>query len=206
MQLLDRDLILADLNSLAPESMFVEPLLDAMQVGATSLDLRLGYDFLVSVLTRKAYIGLQRSDDGYKDTASYFQQTRRDVGDRFVLYPGQIVLTTTLEYIALPSDVLADIVSRSSYTRLGIHLSTMVQPGFHGCVPIELFNHGNNAVELVVGSRLFQARFYRLDNPREYGTLGGRKYFGHVRPVVSQASIDGDLSILESIRARNAGD
>lgn len=206
MQLLDREHIRAELESDEANTLFVQPLLDVQQVGPTSLDLRLGYDFLVSVLTRRAYIGLMRSEDTFKDTASYFQPTRRDVGDRFVLYPGQVVLTTTLEYLSLPPDVFADILSRSSYTRLGIHINTMVQPGFHGCVPIELFNHGNNAVELVVGSRIVQARLFRVQNPREYGGLGSRKYFGHVRPVASQASLDADLRILERIRANSAGE
>ena len=44
------------LDSPEPDSLFVDPLLEDSQIGAVSLDLRLGYDFLVSILTRKPSI------------------------------------------------------------------------------------------------------------------------------------------------------
>lgn len=137
----------------------IDPLLDPKQVGEVSIDLRLGVDFLVSIHTRRAYVGLIKGELGYRGIGSFFQATRRELGDRFVLYPHQMVLATTLEYVSLPADIYADLLTRSSFNRLGIHLSTMIQPGFRGCFPLELFNHGNNPVELVVGSRLMQARF-----------------------------------------------
>lgn len=196
MRLLTHDDITASLASGEEDSLFIDPLLDANQIGAVTVDLRLGCDFLVSVLTRRPYIGIYRGSD-YRSTKSYFQNTRRDIGDKFILYPNQVVLTTTLEYLTLPSDVYADIITRSSYNRLGISISTMLQPGFRGCAPIELFNHGNNAVELVVGSRMFQARLTRLDAKTTYLTGEPRKYYGDVRPTASRASYDADLDRLE---------
>ena len=67
---------------------------------------------------------------------------------------------------------------------------------------IELFNHSNNPVKIVVGSRLFQARFFRLDGNHQYGVLGNRKYLGNVKPTPSQASADKDLDKLEKIRKK----
>jgi dCTP deaminase len=196
MQLLAHDEIEASLASEDEDSLFIDPLLEKDQVGAVTIDLRLGYDFLVSVLTRKPFISIYR-ENGDRSMGSYFQDTRRELGDRFVLYPNQVVLTTTLEYLSLPSDVYADIITRSSYNRLGISISTMLQPGFRGCAPIELFNHGNNAVELVVGSRMFQARLSRLDSKTRYLDGQPRKYYGDVRPTVSRASHDKDLERLK---------
>jgi len=71
----------------------------------------------------------------------------------------------------------------------------MIQPGFRGCLPLELFNHGSTPVELIVGSRVCQARFYELQAGDEYLTSQPtpRKYFGAVRPVVSRADKDEDL-------------
>jgi len=195
MQLLVRNEIKASLANDDEDSLFIDPLLEEDQVGAVTIDLRLGYDFLVSVLTRKPFVAIYREND-YRSISSYFQNTRRELGDRFVLYPNQVVLTTTLEYLSLPSDVYADIMTRSSYNRLGISISTMLQPGFRGCAPIELFNHGNNAVELVVGSRMFQARLTRLDAKARYLDGRPRKYYGDVRPTVSRASHDKDLDRL----------
>jgi len=181
-----------------PTGLWIEPLLDENQIGALTVDLRLGYDFLVSIVTRRPYIGIARDGERFRAISSYFQPTRRELGERFILYPDQVVLATTLEYIALPSDCYADVMTRSSYTRLGISVSTMVQPGFRGCFSIELFNHGNNPIELVVGAKMFQMRLTQLAESVTYGGLE-RKYFGNVRPTPSRAADDGDLDRLRSI-------
>jgi dCTP deaminase len=201
MSILSKAEILERLNAHGPTSLHISPLLDEGQIGEVTVDLRLGYDFLVSVQTRKPFISLPKSDDAFRGASSYFQTTRRDIGDRFTLYPNQVVLSNTLEFVGLPSDVFADVIARSSYARLGIHLNTMVQPGFRGCFPLELVNHGNNPIELIVGSRIVQARLSHLSRLSDYGAQDeARKYIGDVRPVVSKASDDADISILEAIR------
>lgn len=178
--------------------LWIEPLLDEKQVGEVTVDLRLGYDFLVSIVTRRPYIGITRDDERFRPISTYFQPTRRELGERFILYPDQVVLATTLEYIALPIDCYADVLTRSSYTRLGIALSTMVQPGFRGCFSVELFNHGNNPIELVVGAKMFQMRLTKVADGLNYGGLD-RKYFGNVRPTPSRAADDDDLLRLRAI-------
>lgn len=201
MKLLRNERIRELLSSPAHDSLFVDPLLEDSQIGAVTLDLRLGYDFLVSILTRKPSIDTS-VDQGHLHRAigSYFQETRRELGEKFVLYPHQIVLCTTLEYVSLPHNIYADILSRSSYTRLGVPVNTMVQPGFRGCAPLELFNHGNSPVELIVGSRICQARFFEIDGTVNYvETTRPRKYFGHVRPFVSAADTDSEIEKLRCI-------
>jgi dCTP deaminase len=202
MQLLSKADIEASLISTHPDTLFIDPLLDTSQVGQVTIDLRLGYDFLVSILTRKPLIEVcPSSENPNRGISTFFQETRRDIGDHFILYPNQVVLTTTLEYVSLPTRVYADVLSRSSYTRLGIHLNTMVQPGFRGCIPLELVNHGNNAIELVVGSKICQVRLFRLDTDLPYqGASSPRKYFGDVRPVISKVESDKDFEILSEIR------
>lgn len=178
---------------------FIDPLLDPAQIGEVSIDLRLGPDFLVSLLTRRPSVELSASNR--RGVNSYFRLTRREVGDSFVLYPAQVVLAVSLEYVGLPVDAYADIIARSSYSRLGIHLNTMIQPGFRGCIPFELVNHSNNPVELVVGSRVVQARLISIGSESNYvNGAANRKYFGNVRPTVSRAPEDGDLAVLKKFR------
>jgi len=196
MTVLSKDEVAQLLDSDDPNSLFVDPLLERDQVQELTIDLRLGYDFLVSIVTRQPAISLLSAATGNsRSIASYFQETRRDIGSTFILYPNQVVLATTLEYVALPSDVYADVFSRSSITRLGVPLSTMVQPGFRGCIPLELFNHGNNAIELVVGARVCQMRLTKIGVLTNYAG-SGRKYFGDVRPRVSKADTDKELKKL----------
>ncbi|MBI3771503.1 MAG: dCTP deaminase [Gammaproteobacteria bacterium] len=204
MQLLTKTEILESLSSNNDDSLFISPLLDIDQIGSVTIDLRLGYDFLVSIYTRKSFIGIGKEPaNQQRGISSFFQETRRDVGERFILYPNQVVLTSTLEYVALPTNIYADVISRSSYTRLGVHVNTMMQPGFRGTIPLELFNHGNNAVELVVGSRVCQCRLFRTADGNSY--IRGsekRKYYGDVRPTVSRADMDSELLILDKIKSR----
>jgi dCTP deaminase len=178
-----------------PNGLWIEPLLDKAQIGEVTVDLRLGYDFLVSIVTRRPFIGVSRGDAGFRSVGSYFQPTRRELGERFILYPDQVVLTTTLEYVALPVDTYADVLTRSSYTRLGIAVNTMIQPGYRGCFSIELFNQGNNPIELIVGAKMFQMRMTKIEGPSPYGGVE-RKYFGNVRPTPSRAADDEDVQRL----------
>lgn len=187
------------LDSDDPDSLFIDPLLEPSQVGDLSVDLRLGYDFLVSIVTRQPYISVAANGaNNTRAIASYFQETRRDIGSGFVLYPNQVVLATSLEFISLPRNIYGDVLSRSSVTRLGIHINTMVQPGFRGCIPLELFNHGNNAVELVVGARICQLRLSKIGADGNYAARP-RKYYGDVRPSVSRADKDGELDRLKAL-------
>jgi dCTP deaminase len=201
--LLQRGEILRRTSISGNEALYIDPLLEQSQIGEVTIDLRLGCDFLVSILTRKPFISTMKHDNDFRGIASYFQNTRRELGDRFVLYPNQVALSCTLEYIALPSDTYADVLTRSSYIRLGVHMNTMIQPGFRGCFPLELFNASNNPVELIVGSRVFQARLFNTGAQSDYGEgAEPRKYFGNVRPTASRASDDADLERLYRIQER----
>lgn len=188
------------INSSDNSRIWIDPILDENQLGEVTVDLRLGYDFLIPVLTRKPMIGLIQEDAGFRSIASYYQSTRRQVGEKFLLYPNQTVLSTTLEYIALPNDIYADIFTRSSYSRLGINFNAMIQPGFRGCFPLELSNTSNNPIELIVGSRIIQSRFTSVNSSNGYHSqVERRKYFGNIRPTVSQAPADKDLETLNKI-------
>ena len=199
MSLVPKSEISRRLNSGLLDQIFIDPILSQSQIGEISVDLRLGCDFLVSIQTRKPSITLFK-DELFRDPAMFFQESRRDLGENFVLYPAQTVLATTLEYVGLPGDLYADIVTRSSYNRLGITLNSMFQPGFRGCISLELFNHSNSPVELIVGSRIIQARFHKLaENAQYMGPDEPRKYVGHVRPTTSKAAEDKDISVLRAI-------
>lgn len=197
MRLLTRSELLESLAD--PDGgIFIDPLLRTDQVGNVSIDLRVGYDFLVSVLTRRPAIELYPTEHVHKrGIQTYFQETRRRLGEQFVMYPHQLVLATTVEYLSLPPNVYADVTVRSSYARLGLGVVTTLQPGWRGAIPLELFNHGNTPVELVVGSCICQARFFKIDQEVDYVRAGtDRKYFGTIRPAVSKAERDNDLPIL----------
>lgn len=193
MSLLTRTELTARINTGEAGQIFIDPILTESQVGAVTVDLRLGCDFLVSVLNHKPSVQLHPPDN-HSGPETFFQTARRDIGDVFLIHPSQTVLATSLEYLGLPRDIYADVVSRSSYHRLGVSISSMFQPGFRGCVSLELFNHSNVPVELIVGSRIVQARFFKNEHDEEYLEQGPRrKYIGNVRPSISKAPLDTDI-------------
>lgn len=178
----------------------IMPLLSDAQIGQMSIDIRLGYDFLVSVLNREPTIRISDPSLSLPGARAHFQETRREIGDRFVLYPNQLVLGTSIEYFAMPNDAYAEVAPRSSYSRLGLAVGGIMQPGFRGCVPLELLNHGNVPVELTVGARICQVRVSQIEDESCYhDESGDRKYYGQVRPAVSRASEDEELTLLTGL-------
>lgn len=181
------------------KDLFIRPLLEPeKQINPIGIDFRLGYDFLVSIQGREGYIDASLNDDGDKkqrNILKFFQPTRRQLGETFLLHPHQTVLATSLEYIKLPPDVWLKLVMRSSYSRLGITISTIVQPGYCGCISLELTNNNRNPINLTVGARVFQGLFFPVSSTEYFGSKD-RKYVCQVRPEPSAAINDDDLSLL----------
>lgn len=179
----------------------IRPLLDReKQLGELTIDLRLGTDFLVSNLSRNPYINIDSKENvGKCHIQSYFSKTRRLLGEQIVLYPNQTVLASTLEYIKLPKDISCKLYMRSSYGRLGLSLSTIIHAGYCGCLSIELTNTNTNIIKLTTGTRIVQVAFYNLSQETEYFSRK-RKYLCQVRPMLSAAQNDTELSKLAKLR------
>lgn len=196
---LNKKEILALLGS---KELFLAPLLEITQIGEIGIDFRLGYDFLVSTQGREAFINASKNEwienGNQKNINQFFQSTRRQIGETFILHPHQTVLAVSLEYIKLPSDCILKLYMRSSYSRLGITINTIAQPGYCGCLSIELTNNNNNPINLSVGSRIMQGLLFRIGEKSEYFTES-RKYICQVRPEPSSVNSDEDLNILNEL-------
>lgn len=142
----------------------VTPILDEKQIGDASIDVRLGPDIIVSRRATGATAFDASDADAFHDGLRRRQQyVRRGIGDPFHLQPGEFVLARTLEYVALPDDVSAEALGRSSWGRLGLTIATatLIQPGFHGTITLELANVGNTPIVLEVGLSIAQLVFAR---------------------------------------------
>lgn len=180
----------------------IRPILEPhRQINNTGFDFRLGYDFLVSVHGREAYMNASHNgESGYnvRGLKYHFQESRRQIGETFILHPSQTILATSLEYIKLPTDVMLMLFMRSSYSRLGLSVSTIVQPGYCGCISLELTNNNFTPINLTVGARLFQGVFHLVTDNTDY-YHSARKYSCQVRPEASSALDDSDLRVLNDI-------
>lgn len=183
------------LKLISKNELVIEPLLENNQIGEISIDLRVGTDFLALHQGRQAEIDTTQNLIERRPIKSHFTETRRSVGESFLLHPSQPILFSTLEYLKLPNDVYAILSLRSSYSRLGLTISTIIQPGYCGCASIEVVNSGNTPIKILSGARFVQARFVRLNEKSEY-FMTQRKYTCQVRPVASKANEDLELTKL----------
>ncbi len=138
------------------QQIIITPLLDRAQVGEGSINLRLGTDFII---TRVADLpSFKPHEFGEEAIRRYQERVSKTFGEPFVLHPGRLVLAATLEYIALPLDCAALVLSRSSYGRLGLIVATAVyvQPGWKGCLTLELSNAADIPIELLCGAPIAQ--------------------------------------------------
>lgn len=180
------------------KKLIIEPMLDENQIGEVSVDLRVGTDFLTLHQGRQAYIDTTQNLIQERPIRSHFTETRRNIGEGFLLHPSQPILFSTLEYLKLPNDIYAVLTLRSSYSRLGLTISTIIQPGYCGCASVEVVNTGNTPIKILAGARFLQARFIRINNESEYFKTH-RKYTCQVRPVASKANEDEELKKLLSL-------
>ncbi|HYG33782.1 MAG TPA: dCTP deaminase [Clostridia bacterium] len=158
------------------KKLLVTPLLTEDQIGPASVDVRLGSSIIVP---RRTFVGSHDVTD-----VKMVRQVERRLYDRirlkyhseFILHPNQLVLAVTLEYISLPFNVFCQVASRSSWGRLGLVVATasIVQPGFKGCLTLELANLSDSPITLYPGLLVGQLVFMRVEASGEQALYHGR--------------------------------
>lgn len=100
--------------------------------------------------------------------------------DTFTLFPGEVILATTLEYLRMPRDVVCDLKLKSSLGRLWLNhsLSGWIDCGFEGQVTLELQNLGPYPRTLTAGMRVAQLVFLTMESAPTvaYGEEGAGHY------------------------------
>lgn len=89
--------------------------------------------------------------------------------DHFKLFPGEVVLASTMEYVRIPRDVACDLKLKSTLGRLWINhsMAGWCDPGFEGNITLELQNLGPVPFVLEAGRRIAQLIFIAMEAPPE---------------------------------------
>jgi dCTP deaminase len=164
------------------------------QMGACSLDLRLGPEFRVFERARTAFIDPR----GVIDWDSFTSVVHVEDDKPFIMHPNELVLASTIESITLPANILGRLEGRSSLGRLGIIVhgtAPLFFPGFNGCAVMELGNIGPMPVALYPGMRICSFTFERLSSPSSKPYKG--KYSGQSGPVGSKLQRDDEMKPTE---------
>jgi deoxycytidine triphosphate deaminase len=153
------------------ERLIVMPLLDRKkQVGPATIDLRLGTEFIEVDL--HAEVALDPATEAHPADLRRRERTYEvPFGEHLVLHPGQFVLGATLEFVRMPLHLGGQVLGRSSWGRLGLIVATavVVQPGFGGCLTLELANSGSMPILLYPGLRVAQLQVWRLTEKTDTG-------------------------------------
>ncbi|MCP5028220.1 MAG: dCTP deaminase [Actinomycetia bacterium] len=163
----------------------VDPLGDDC-IQPSSVDLHLDRFFRVFRNHTMGYIDVK------ENLEELTQLLEADDDDPFILHPGEFVLGSTLERVAVPSDLVARLEGKSSLGRLGLLIHStagFVDAGWDGQLTLELSNVANLPITLYPGMKIGQISFIRMTTPADnpYGTKElGSKYQGQKGPRPSR--------------------
>ena len=203
-------MILSDVDirrRLKEGDLVVEPLVDPeLQIQPASVDLRLGRKFLEFQRTNIPCI----HPTSEREVDEYVSETVVEAHEEFILHPGDFVLGTTAERVAIPDDLIAHVEGRSSLGRLAIvvHATAgLCDPGFRGHITLELSNLGTAPVALTPGMRISQLTFTELSSPAErpYGPDRGSKYQDQGGPQASRIQSDSEFGGQQGPRSGPGG-
>lgn len=149
-------------------SLSFDPELDKFQLQQHSVDMRLGFKFLIpkawdiNELGRVA-ININHLDaDISSNPVDVIQITE---GQFFEILPGEHVTVSTLERVELPNDLMAILYPRSSVNRRGlsVDLTGIVDAGFSGYLLIPVRNNTQSQIiRLYPGERFCQIVFEKI--------------------------------------------
>lgn len=155
---------------------------DEAMINPASLNVRLGDTFLVPCAEQKIMLGDEVKYDRYKVGGNCPRPF-------FTIGPGQFVLGTTIECLALPDRISAFVQGRSSIGRIGLTIQNagFIDPGFPGHITLELINEAPFPIYLTPGYPIGQIVFLETSEV-EYPYHG--KYCGQVEATGSRMELD----------------
>lgn len=141
---------------------------------------------------------LTRNHEGFSEYGQEY------AAETWWLEPGEFALGSTVETVALPAHICAQVNGKSSLGRLGllVHATAgFIDPGFHGQITLELKNLSNHTIVLNRLMPVGQLVFHRLSSPaqRPYGhpELGShyQHQAGTTRSYMDGSAVYGSMDV-----------
>jgi dCTP deaminase len=172
-------------EAVGAQRIVIEPLEDR-DVQPSSVDLHIDRYFRVFRNHTMGHIDVKQNLEDLTELVEIGED------DTFMLHPGEFVLGSTSERVALPDDLVARLEGKSSLGRLGLLIHStagFVDAGWDGQLTLELSNVATLPITLYPGMKIGQISFIRMSTPADhpYGsTEVGSKYQGQVGPRPSR--------------------
>ena len=174
-------------EQLAAGRIVIDPLDDAL-IQPSSIDVRISNLFRVFRNHTRGIIDVKQDMVDLTELVEI-----ADHGDDpVILHPGEFVLGSTDERIAVPNDLVGRVEGKSSLGRLGLLIHStagFIDAGFDGHITLELANVASLPITLYPGMKIGQVSFMQMTSPADnpYGSgAKGSKYQGQRGPTPSR--------------------
>lgn len=93
-----------------------------------------------------------------------------DVGNNHDSYEeGRFTIASAIEEFRMPSNLLGIVHDKSTWARQGVSvLNTVIEPGWHGFLTLELVYHGNSSLYIPAGTGIAQVIFHETVSRANY--------------------------------------
>lgn len=131
---------------------------DPELVNLASIDVRLGNEIKIPESFNLYGFIEEAVEDILNNSPVNYKFAKKNIGNGFLIQPGQFILAHTLEYIKMPFNVTANLVLKSTSARCGLnHFNAgWIDPGFEGQLTLEIVNHFPMPLLLKPGQRICQ--------------------------------------------------
>jgi dCTP deaminase len=178
-------------KALADGRIIIDPL-DERMIQPSSVDLRVDRYFRVFRNDTTPFIDPKLPQENLTELVEIPEEVA------FILHPGEFVLGSTFERVALPDDLVARLEGKSSLGRLGLLIHStagFVDAGWDGHLTLELSNVANLPIAIYPGMKIGQISFLEMTTPAAapYGSVSmGSKYQGQRGPTPSRYYLNFD--------------
>lgn len=155
------------------ERLVITPIINLEEsLNPASIDVRLGNEFIIMKQQSFPILDVSNKEELSQRIEKYQEKVRIDYQEGFVLHPNHLIIGSTFEYIALPNNLMAYVIGKSSWGRMGLIIATAtkVDPGFKGCITLEIINEGQVPIVLYPGILIAQLVFHETSG--EWGYTG----------------------------------
>lgn len=157
-------------------------------VQPSSIDLR------INGFARALKAGLEEIDlaCSKEDLARHYSDVIL-TSDGYVIPPRGVLIVQTKEHMTIPDTCQGMIAQRSSWMRVGLHVSSsLINPGYHGNLPVLISNLTDRPVRIYPNMPFCQLVLLRMtERPiQTYAELQDAKYQGETQFFISRISED----------------
>ena len=171
------------------------PGLDSFQLQSHSVDLRLGFTFMIPKMFRMTPKGREALIINPLENhgSEFFEILELEQGQYFDLLPQEYIIISSFESVKIPTDLMAVLYPRSSTNRngLSLDLTGIIYSGYEGQLTLPVRNNTRSQIiRLYPGERVCQLVFEELKD-----TVDPRKSRYHKRDIIDGAAKEEQLEV-----------